>query len=71
MRRVSVRHGVAVLALIAVCFVPVTAFADTGEIRIPPGASLPSDQEKIQPPIGFWDVLLLVLIEARIDQQMR
>lgn len=70
MRRVSVRRGVALLVLLAVSLVPVAAFADTGQIGFPPGApvtsQLPSAQAEIQPPIGFWDVVQLVWLEAKI-----
>ena len=67
MRRISIRGGVAVLTFVAICFVPLAASADAGEIRVPPGAPQSASAEaKIQPPIGFWDVLLLVLLEAKI-----
>ncbi len=70
MRGFSVRIGVAVLAIIAVCLAPVVAFADAGEIRVPPGAptaSQPlSDEAEVQPPIGFWDEVLFVWSEAKI-----
>lgn len=68
MRRVSVRRGVAVLALLAVSLVPVAAFADETEIHVPIGAPvespLPSAQGEIQIPIGFWGAAFLALLEA-------
>jgi hypothetical protein len=65
MRRVG--RGVAVLTFVGICLLPVAAWADAGEIRVPPGApQLASDEAKMQPPIGFWDVLLLVWLEAKI-----
>ncbi len=59
------------LALLAVSVVPVAAIADAGEISVPPGARQAASQSlleeaKIQPPIGFWDELLLVWLEAKI-----
>ena len=70
MRRVSVRRGVAVLVLVAVCLVPFAAFADAGEIQFPPGAPVtsqpPSAQGEIHLPPGFWDVMFLAVLEARI-----
>ncbi|MEA2235531.1 MAG: hypothetical protein QOC81_255 [Thermoanaerobaculia bacterium] len=68
MRRVSVRRGVALLALIAVCLVPVAAFADAAKIGMPPGAPAtsqpPSAEAEIRMPPGFWDAAFLVLLEA-------
>jgi hypothetical protein len=70
MRRVSVRRGVALLALSAVCLVPPAAFADEAKIGMPPGApavSQPSSvQGEIRIPPGFWDAVLLVWLDVRI-----
>jgi hypothetical protein len=66
MRKVSVRRGVALLALIAVCLVPPAAFADEAKIGVPPASPAPSAQAEIQIPIGFWDAVLLVWLEAKI-----
>jgi hypothetical protein len=66
----SLRRGVATLAVAALLLFPLAAFADAGEIHLPPGAptasQLPSAGAEIQPPIGFWDALLLVWLEAGI-----
>jgi hypothetical protein len=70
MRRVSVRRGVALVALLAVSLVPVAAFADEGEIGFPPGAPAasapPSVEGEIRIPPGFWDVVLVAWLEAKI-----
>ena len=69
MRRVSVRRGVALLALVAACFVPVAAFADDARILIPPGAPISqsaSAEGEIHFPPGLWDVALLVWLAAKI-----
>jgi len=70
MRSISDRRGVAVFAFLVVCFIPLAAFADAAEIRVPPGAPAvsrpPSDGAEIHVPIGLWDVVLLVLLEAKI-----
>jgi hypothetical protein len=67
---VSVRRGVATLAVAALLLFPVAAFADAGQIGFPPGAPVPSPQPsaqaEIQPPIGFWAEVLLVWLEAKI-----
>lgn len=63
-------RGAATLAVAALLLFPIAAFADEAEIRIPPGAPTaaqqPSTAAEIQPPISFWDALLLVWLEARI-----
>jgi hypothetical protein len=65
----SVHRGAATLALLALLLFPVAAFADAAEIRIPPGAptsqSAPAEGEIHFPP-GFWDVVLLVWLAAKI-----
>jgi hypothetical protein len=70
MRSVSVRRGVALLTFLAVCLIPIAGFADSGEISVPHGAAVASQassaEAKIQPPIGFWDVVLLMWLEAKI-----
>ena len=73
MRRVSVRRGAALLALIAVLVVSPAVFADdtfpppSPEAKIgPPGGAPLQATAKIQPPIGFWDLVLLLWIEAKI-----
>jgi len=71
MRRVSssVRRGAATFAVTALLLFPFTAFADAGEIQFPPGApahSSTSIAAEIQPPIAFWDVVLLVWLAAKI-----
>jgi hypothetical protein len=66
MRRVSVRCGIAVLVLVAVCLVPFAAFADEAKIGVPPASPAPSAQAEIQIPIGFWDAVLIVWLAARI-----
>jgi hypothetical protein len=70
MRKVSVRRGVAVLTFLVICLVPVAAFADATKIGMPPAAATvsqpPSNEAKIQSPPGFWDVVLLMWLEAKI-----
>ncbi len=64
----SLRRGAATLAVTALLLFPVAALADEAEIRIPPGAptvsQLPSAASEIHVPIGFWDAVLLVWLEA-------
>jgi hypothetical protein len=66
----SVRRGAATLAVITLLLFPVAASADAGEIHFPPGAPVapqpPLAGAKIQPPVGFWDVMALVWLAAKI-----
>lgn len=64
----SLRRGAATLAVTALFLLPVAAFADEAEIRIPPAAPVASPQAsaqgEIQIPIGFWGAAFLQLLEA-------
>jgi hypothetical protein len=66
----SLRRGAATLAVTALLLFPFAAFADAGEITLPPGAPVaspaPSAQGQIGFPPGLWGATLLVLLEARI-----
>lgn len=55
--------------MLAVCLVPVAAFVDAAEIRIPPSAAnAPSSwiEGEVHFPPGFSDTVLLVWVAARI-----
>jgi hypothetical protein len=60
----SLRRSAATLAVAALLLFPLAAFADAGEIHLPPGAptasQLPSAGAEIVMPPGFWDVAFLV-----------
>ena len=64
----SVRRGAATLAVAALLLFPLAAFADAGEIQLPPGAPVaspqPSAQGEIHVPPGFWGAAFLALFEA-------
>ncbi len=66
----SLRRGAATLAVTALLLFPFAAFADAGEISVPPGAPVasqaPSDAGEIHFPPGLLDALLLVWLEAGI-----
>ncbi len=64
----SVVRGVTTFAVICLLLFPLAAFADAGQIGLPPGAPvaspLPSAQAEIQIPIGFWGAAFLAWLEA-------
>jgi hypothetical protein len=64
----SLRRGAATLAVTALLVFPVAAFADEAKIGVPPAAPVaspaPSAQAEIHVLIGFWNAVLLVLLEA-------
>jgi hypothetical protein len=73
MRRVSVRRGAALLALIAILAVSPAVFADdtfpppSPEAKIgPPGGAPIQATTESHPPIGFWEVALLLWLAAKI-----
>jgi hypothetical protein len=73
MRRVSVRRGAALLALIAILTVSPAVLADdtfpppSPEAKIgPPGGAPVQATAESHTPIGFWEVAILLWLAAKI-----